>query len=71
MKGSAQRQLAQFGQNPLTQGRLSEIGGYHALALRNAGDIQGATAAWAGVLPVLRVQPGPHPLLRAWGDSAV
>lgn len=67
----AQRQLAQFGQNPLTQGLLSEIGGYHALALRNAGDIQGATAVWASVLPVLRVQSGPHPLLRAWGDGAV
>ena len=57
----------QFAQNPMTLGLLSEIGGYHALTLREAGDIQGATAKWTSVLPVLRAQPGLHPLLRAWG----
>ncbi len=66
---AAQRQLAQFRHNPLMHGLLSEIGGYHALALRASGDEPGAQALWASVLPVLRAQPGPHPLLAAWGPE--
>lgn len=64
----AQRLLATFRNNPLMHGMLSEIGGYHALALRATGDA-GAQALWDSVLPVLRAQPGPHPLLAAWAKG--
>lgn len=65
----AQRQLATFRNNPLMHGLLSEIGGHHALALRATGD-SSAQALWDSVLPVLRAQPGPHPLLAAWAKGA-
>lgn len=63
----AQRQLAAFRNNPLMHGMLSEIGGHHALALRATGAAE-AQALWDSVLPVLRAQPGPHPLLAAWAE---
>jgi hypothetical protein len=65
---SHQYQLAVSLNNPLIHGMLSEIGGHHALALRATG-AAGAQALWDSVLPVLRAQRGPHPLLATWADG--
>jgi hypothetical protein len=67
----AQRQLAQFQHVPLVHGMLAEIGGYHALALRAAGDATAAQALWASVAPLLRVHHSTRGLRQAWGEAVV